>query len=69
MMDLGVAAIEPSTLEVLSTDDNEPSRGQRLTLRHEHNLNQKYLKFHLDNIYLSTPGSTEIRDSVLNQGI
>ena len=53
MMDLGVLAIGPSSLEVLSIDKRETSRGKTLTLRHEHGLNQKYLKFHLDNIYVA----------------
>jgi hypothetical protein len=69
MMDLGVLAIEPSSLEVLSTDEKEHNRGQTLALRHEHGLNHKYLKFHLDNIYLATPGVTETRLSDPNQGM
>lgn len=52
MMDLGVLAIDPLQLTVLSIDEQEPSKSQRLTLRREHGLNQKYLKFHIDNIYV-----------------
>lgn len=59
MMDLGVLAIEPSTLEVLTLDQKDPMIGQMINLRREHGLNQKYLKFHLDNIYVSD-GTYEI---------
>jgi hypothetical protein len=67
MMDLGVLAVGPANLEVLSIDANEPNKGQKLTLHREHGLNQKYLKFHLDNIYLAAFNSGEIRVSGLNQ--
>jgi len=66
MMDLGVLAIGPSSLEVLSIDKRETSRGKTLTLRHEHGLNQKYLKFHLDNIYVAGHGGGEIQLSRAN---
>ncbi|HLF25991.1 MAG TPA: HNH endonuclease [Anaerolineae bacterium] len=69
MMDLGVMAIEPSKLTVLSINEQEPSRGQKLTLRREHGLNQKYLRFHLDNIYVRDYRSREIRLSRSDQGI
>jgi hypothetical protein len=57
MMDLGVLAIDPDDLLILSIDEQDVNRGQLLTLKREHGLNQKYLKFHLDNIYV---GSYEI---------
>jgi hypothetical protein len=64
MMDLGALAIEPLSLEVLSTSDQEPSRGQKLTLRREHGLNQKYLRFHLESIYMGNqvPGEVRLTD-------
>jgi len=61
MMDLGVLAIEPSNLEVLSIDKHEVTTGQRLTLHREHGLNQRFLKFHLDHIYLANYEGREIR--------
>ncbi len=67
MMDLGVLAIKPSTLEVLSIDKQEASTGQKLTLRREHGLNQKYLKFHLENIYAMDYERGEIRLSSADQ--
>jgi hypothetical protein len=69
MMDLGMLAIKPSSLEVLSIDKLEASKQQRLSLRHEHGLNQKYLKFHLDIIYVADHGVDEIQLSSANQEI
>lgn len=69
MMDLGVLAIEPSNLVMLSISEQEASRGQRLTLRREHGLNKKYLKFHLDNIYVADHEVSEIRLSDANREI
>ena len=69
MMDLGVLAIEPSDLRVLSIDKREPSVDQVLTLRREHGLNQKYLKFHLDNIYFANLTSGEVYLSNATPGI
>ena len=66
MMDLGVLAIAPSSLEVLSINPQEASKGNRLTLRREHGLNKKYLKFHFDNIYVSDHKANEIRLSATN---
>jgi len=67
MMDLGVLAIEPSSLQVLSLDKQEKSKGQMLTLRRDHGLNQKYLKFHLDNIYIANHDGSEIQLWSANQ--
>lgn len=69
MMDLGILAVEPSSLKVLSTNEQEASRRRKLTLRREHGLNQKYLKFHLDSIYVADRGVDEIRLSGVNQAI
>ncbi len=69
MMDLGVLAIQPSNLTILSTDKQELDKTQLLSLHREHGLNQKYLKFHLDNIYLGERGITEIRLSNGTQGL
>lgn len=66
MMDLGVLAVEPSTLRVLSIDKQEASKGQVITLRREHGLNQKYLRFHLDNIYITNYKGGEIPLSSAN---
>lgn len=68
MMDLGVLAIEPTNLGVLSIDQQEASKGRVLTLRREHGLNRRYLEFHLDNIYVAGRGGTEILLSSANQG-
>jgi hypothetical protein len=68
LMDLGVLAIEPSTLKVLSTDKREADKEQMLTLRREHGLNQKYLKFHLDNIYIGEYEVSEVQLSSADQG-
>jgi hypothetical protein len=67
MMDLGALAIEPSNLKVLSINKQEPSRGQILILRREHGLNQKYLRFHFDNIYASDYEGREIPLSNANR--
>ena len=61
MMDLGVLAIDPLNLKMLAIDKREPSRGHKLTLNREHGLNQKYLRFHLDNIYVGDFEVTEIQ--------
>ncbi len=61
LMDLGVLAIEPSSLKVLvNSRQQESSEGSVLTLRREHGLNQKYLRFHFDNIYIGDHHSGEI---------
>jgi hypothetical protein len=69
MMDLGVLAVEPSSLRVLSIDKREASKGQVLILRREHGLNQKYLKFHLESIYIGGYKVSEIPLSSANQAI
>ena len=61
MIDLGVLAIEPSSLRVLAIDKQEASKRQILTLRREHGLNRRYLQFHLDNIYAKDYEVNEIR--------
>jgi hypothetical protein len=61
MIDLGVLAIEPSSLRVLAIDKQEASKGQLFTLRREHGLNRRYLQFHLDNIYAKDYEVNEIR--------
>lgn len=53
MMDLGVLAVDPLSLEVLSIQQTEQAKGRMLTLKREHGLNQKYLQFHLEKIYLT----------------
>ena len=67
MMDLGVLAIEPSSLRVLAIDKQEASKGQVLTLRREHGLNRKYLQFHLDSIYVKDYKVDEIQLSSVDQ--
>ena len=69
MMDLGVLAIEPSSLEVLSINPGEASKGDKLTLRREHGLNQKYLRFHIDHIYVASHEIREIQLSNANRVI
>jgi predicted restriction endonuclease len=68
MMDLGVLAIDPSNLKVLSFNEQEEIKGQLLTLRRGHGLNQKYLKFHIDNIYVGAYQINEVQLSN-DQGI
>lgn len=60
MMDLGVLAVHPTNLEILSTEQNEHAKGQRLTLKREHGLNQKYLQFHIERIYLAAIDGGEV---------
>jgi hypothetical protein len=67
MMDLGVLAIDPTTLKVLSIDEVEASKKQKLVLHREHGLNKNYLQFHLDNIYIKDHGLNEIQLSSANQ--
>lgn len=47
MMDLGVIAIDPLSLRILTFDSHEPNRGHQLNLKPEHRLNQDYLKYHM----------------------
>jgi predicted HNH restriction endonuclease len=67
MMDLGVLAIEPLSLQILSIDKQIADQEHKLTLRREHGLNQKYLKFHLDNIYIASYEASEVELSSANQ--
>jgi len=67
MMDLGVLAIDPSNLQVLSIHKQEAKKGSSLTLRREHGLNRKYLRFHFDNIYIKDYEVSEIQLSSMNQ--
>jgi len=67
MMDLGVLAIEPLSLQILSIDKQIADQEHKLTLRREHGLNQKYLKFHLDNIYIAGYEASEVQLSSANQ--
>ena len=67
MMDLGVLAIDPSNLQVLSIHKQEAKKRASLTLRCEHGLNRKYHRFHLDNIYIQDCELGEIQISSVNQ--
>jgi RNA binding exosome subunit len=67
MMDLGVLAIDPSNLKVLSIDKQEAKKGQSLTLKGEHGLNKAYLQFHLDKIYVKNHEISEIQLSSVDQ--
>ena len=69
MMDLGVLAVEPSSLTVLSIDPREAGKEQRLTLQREHGLNRKYLKFHFDNIYVKDYKVDELQLSPADHGL
>jgi HNH endonuclease len=69
MMDLGILAVEPSNLKVLSIDKQEPNIGKILVLRHEHGLNQRYLKFHFDKIYVTSYVANEITLSDAHHGL
>ena len=60
MMDLGILAIEPATLEVMASSQHEPYRGHKLLLHRDHGLNQKYLLFHLMKIYAGESAPHEI---------
>jgi hypothetical protein len=67
MMDLGILAVDPQKLLIVSIDTHEPANGNLLTLRREHRLNQKYLKFHIDKIYIGNSRATELEISISQQ--
>lgn len=67
MMDLGVIAVEPANLKVISVDEKEADKDQKLTLHRDHGLNKKYLIFHLKRIYLSDYKTSEIHLSTTEQ--
>jgi hypothetical protein len=52
MMDLGILAIEPTNLKIVSSSKDGPTHDQTLVLKREHGLNQKYLQYHLDKIFI-----------------
>jgi hypothetical protein len=52
MMDLGIMAIEPSSLEILSLTPNESAWRERLLVQKQHGLNPVFLQFHLSHIYI-----------------
>ena len=52
MMDLGIMAIDPSSLEILSLTPNESARRERLLVQKQHGLNPVFLQFHLSHIYI-----------------
>lgn len=56
MMDLGIMAIEPSSLEVVSMTLSEPSWRETLLVKKQHGLNPVFLQFHFSQIYIQ--GST-----------
>ncbi len=60
MMDLGILAIQPSTLEIMTSSELEPSRGHRLLVHRDHGLNQKYLLFHLSKICAGEVNAREL---------
>ncbi len=54
MMDLGILGIDPTNLKILSSLRQEPTIGHLLSLKREHGLNQKYLRFHIEKIYVES---------------
>jgi hypothetical protein len=52
MMDLGILAIEPERLGIVFTNDHALDINQQLILKREHGLNQRYLQFHFDKIFI-----------------
>jgi predicted restriction endonuclease len=53
MMDLGVIAVDPTTLEILTIVPNEPSRDYIMTLKKEHQFDPRFLYYHLEHIYIA----------------
>jgi hypothetical protein len=63
MLDLGILAIEPTNLKILSANSKDPVANQTLTLKLEHGLNQKYLQYHLDRIFVGSISEIPLSDA------
>lgn len=66
MMDLGIMAIEPKSLKVLTLTPSESSWREVLLVRKQHGLNPVFLQFHFAHIY--APGAT-IAEETISEGI
>lgn len=52
MMDLGVIAVDPLDLRIVTLTSSDMAGAFQLKLKREHGLNRKYLQFHFDEIYI-----------------
>ncbi len=52
MMDLGVIAVDPLDLRIVTLSTSDIVGAFQLNLKREHGLNRKYLQFHFDKIYI-----------------
>lgn len=52
MMDLGIMAIEPRSLKIVSIAPSEPSWRESLLVQKQHGLNPSFLHFHFSHIYI-----------------
>lgn len=59
MMDLGIMAIEPQSLHILSPTHQESNRRDILFVKQSHGLNSVYLQYHFSQIYIKAPSSSE----------
>lgn len=59
MMDLGIMAIEPSSLKVVSMTPSEPSWRETLVVQKQHGLNPAFLQFHFSHIYVQGDSAEE----------
>lgn len=54
MMDLGILAIDPASLGIITTAIKDTSWRDSLLVKSQHGLNPVYLKFHLSQIYVGS---------------
>lgn len=59
MMDLGIMAIEPKSLEIITETPSESSWRKTLLVQKQHGLNPVFLQFHFTRIYTPTIGVVE----------
>lgn len=63
-MDLGIMAIEPTSLRILSNTQRDANWRDTLLVKDRHGLNPVYLQYHLSRIYMepSTLGEAAIME-------
>jgi hypothetical protein len=59
MMDLGIMAIEPSSLEIVSMTPSESSWRETLLVQKQHGLNPVFLQYHFSHIYIQRASADE----------
>lgn len=65
MMDLGIMAIEPASLKIVSITPGEPSRRETLLVQKQHGLNPIFLQFHFSHIYIQgSSGEYTVSESI-----